>query len=168
MTDAFRQAAVCVCGGHGFVGLTKGHVALFSPEDLALVQDRRWFLLQGNSGCVYAASGDGGGKLLMHRLLAHTPAKLVTDHRDGDGLNNTRENLRVCTQSQNLGNKRGTARDLPKGVTVSQKKFAAAIMVNGKTRRLGTFPTPESAEAAYRQAAASAFGEFAYHARAEK
>lgn len=37
----------------------------------------------------------------LHRIIANTPDGLVTDHVDGDGLNNRRSNLKNVTQEQN-------------------------------------------------------------------
>jgi len=47
-----------------------------------------------------------------------------------------------------------------KGVSAKHKKFYARIKINGKSRHLGTFPTPEAASAAYMAAAREHFGDF--------
>jgi hypothetical protein len=91
------------------------------------------------------------------------PASLI-DHKDGDPLNNRPENLRVCTQSQNLqnkkSNKKGTKSGL-KGAHLLNGYWAAHIKLDGKQTHLGYFSTPEEAHEAYVAAANENFGEFA-------
>lgn len=91
----------------------------------------------------------------------------VTDHIDGNGLNNCRDNLRPATYMQNAHNRREYVNNSSgyKGVYWSKKmqKWAAKICANGKQKHLGLFDTPEEAHAAYCEAAASSefHGEFA-------
>lgn len=42
----------------------------------------------------------------MHRLILDTPSDLEVDHRNGDGLDNTRENIWNCTHEENVKNRR--------------------------------------------------------------
>ena len=99
---------------------------------------------------------------LMHRLLF--PEFVMIDHKDGDGLNNQRDNLRPCTRSQNQANRRpqsGTSKY--KGVSweKTRKKWRAYICVNTQRIKLGDFLTEYEAALAYNKAAFRAFGEFA-------
>jgi len=50
------------------------------------------------------AKGERGrGTKLMHRLIMElTDRKIEVDHRDNNGLNNRRENLRTCTHLENM------------------------------------------------------------------
>lgn len=94
------------------------------------------------------------------------PLDLQVDHIDGDALNNSLSNLRVATNqtnNANVGRKTylGASRKLPKGVYPNGKRFQAKIKVNYKTICLGTYDTPETASAAYFEAAKSHFGEYA-------
>jgi len=87
---------------------------------------------------------------------------LVSDHRDGDGLNNQRENLRACTSAQNNCNrKKGDTRNLVKGVEAKNGKFRARIVVAGRRIDLGTFRALADAELAYQKAAVQYHGEYA-------
>lgn len=102
-------------------------------------------------------------KLRLHRLILACPEDRDVDHINGNKLDNRKANLRICTRSQNLMNRRPNRRDLPEGVyytpvTHDRKKgkvylrrrpFMAAMQVKGKQKFLGYFATPEEAKARY-------------------
>jgi hypothetical protein len=89
------------------------------------------------------------------------------DHIDGDGLNNRLENLRLATTTNNNRNQRKrtgrTYSSQYKGVSYRQDRdtWLAAIGVDYKRVKLGTYPTEEEAAKAYDVAALQFFGEFA-------
>ena len=80
------------------------------------------------------------------------------DHKDGNGLNNSIDNLREATRSQNSGNMRAHSDNVLgfKGVSQSRNKFVARV----KGRRIGLYDTPEEAYASYCVEAKKEFGEF--------
>ncbi len=88
----------------------------------------------------------------------------MVDHRNHDGLDNRRENLRPCTRKENQRNQKiqhgkaskfkGVFRDCP-------DKWTSLITVNGRKIRLGNFALEEDAAKAYDKAAQQHFGEFA-------
>jgi hypothetical protein len=101
----------------------------------------------------------------MHRgILGAAPGQLV-DHRDGNGINNTRANLRFCTNSENQYNCRTPRTNTSgyKGVHwhVCNKRFQAQIKIGGKYHHLGYFLDPIEAARAYDVAALKYHGEFA-------
>jgi hypothetical protein len=99
----------------------------------------------------------------LHRLLMDNPEGLQVDHINHDRLDNRKENLRICTSTEN--NRNRTKRlDTPnkyKGVSLRNKKYRAAVKIAGKTIHLGYFKTQEEAAMAYNEAAYIYFGEFA-------
>ena len=86
--------------------LTKGYVAIIDEADLPLVGRWKWSALV-TSSTVYAKRNDRGRIVLLHRVLMGAEGwNARVDHRDGNGLNNCRSNLRLCTQAQNTANQR--------------------------------------------------------------
>jgi len=90
---------------------------------------------------------------------------LDTDHINGDGLDNRRENIRVSTKSQNQANRRNLQSNNTsgfKGVDFHRGKWRAQIKVDGRKIDLGSFDTPDEASGAYLRSAHHHFGKFAY------
>lgn len=76
-------------------------VALVDEEDAPRVLLHRWYRHEVK-GKVYARSSTAG---YLHRFLMEPPGSLTVDHIDGDGLNNRRSNLRICTHAENQQNR---------------------------------------------------------------
>ena len=101
---------------------------------------------------------------IIYRMVHGYWPHPAVDHINGDSLDDRPENLRVATQSQNTASaKRAMGRaGLPKGVCATrQGRFMARLTVEGHTRSLGTYETPQQAEAVYLLARKEAFHEFA-------
>jgi len=101
----------------------------------------------------------------MHRLLLGTLPGLEPDHINGDGCDNRRCNLRFCTHSQNIMNKRKRlgCSSIYKGVSwrKARRKWAAYIRVDGRLKHLGYFGDESEAARAYDKEARKHFKEFA-------
>ena len=144
------------------IKLTKNKYALIDNEDFDLVSQCSWHCTKTG----YAQSNKKHWKVLMHRLILGFPKHNI-DHKNGNGLDNRRENLRLCNQSQNTANSgiRKTNKSGYKGVTCENRnpnmKWVANLTKNYKHIYIGAFRTKESAARAYNQRALKEFGEFA-------
>ncbi len=149
------------------IPLTQGQVALVDDQDYEELSRHKWSAFKSGKTW-YARRGFGPRshqkQVYMHQQILNPPPGLQCDHINGDGLDNRRCNLRVCTQSQNQHNRRlqgGTSEF--KGVHwyKAQNKWRAKITHNGKRYHLGAFPDETDAARAYDNAAREFFGKFA-------
>ncbi len=152
------------------IPLTQGKVALVDASDYAQLIQFRWhaaFDPRGNRWyAIRAARSHKRTPVKMHRQIMGLQygERLYVDHADGDGLNNRKVNLRICTQMQNSYNRGANANNKLgfKGVHFypKTKKYAAHITANHKRIHLGYFNTPEEAHEAYCKASALHHGKF--------
>lgn len=160
------------------IELTKGQVTLIDDIDADLA-DFKWSASPVNAGVNdYYAAGKitkAGKKqkvraylhrVILERIEGRPLVKTeLTDHINGDKLDNRRANLRISTYSQNQHNqgRRNDNKSGYKGVYWHSRrmKWIAQIGLNGHIKRIGQFDTPELAYAAYCQVAAELHGKFA-------
>jgi len=161
-------SAIRVDGEIAYIFLREGCEAIIDAADIHLVAGRRWRLLTTKKRHKYACSGQSrdGTFTTLHRFLARPLDNLKVDHRDGDGLNNRRKNIRPATGTQNNANCSASRKNKlgVKGVAFLdglENGFVASIKINGKSKHLGRFKTAEEASGAYLSAAQEAWGEFA-------
>lgn len=150
--------------------LTNKQIALVDDDDFEQLNQFRWHPVNRRS-TAYAARNywDSHKKqsvtVQMHSDIIETPAGLKVDHKNGNGLDNRRDNLRLCTNSQNLCNRPATKHNTSgyKGVRLYRgKTILASIRKDGKFYHLGTFPTFEDAARAYDAKAKELHGDFAH------
>ncbi len=96
--------------------------------------------------------------LYLVNLILGSRKGFQIDHRNGDSLDNRKDNLRFCTQQQNLMNK-----SKARGIwwNVKSKKWESYINVNGKKKHLGHYFDEQAALNVRRKAEEKYFGEFA-------
>jgi hypothetical protein len=129
-----------------------------------LLSGYKWDVLSGYA--IRKEKIDGKRTIVsMHHLVSGRPESgYVSDHINGDRLDNRRENLRFCTLSQNSMNRghRKNNKSGYKGVSYYKNngKWRAYIRIKGKTKHLGYFTSIESAALAYNLGAATFFGEY--------
>jgi len=141
------------------IPLTRGKVAIVDDADYEFLSQSTWHAWWSGSRW-YALDGH---RRYMHRvILGLTRFCDKGDHKDGDGLNNQRCNLRIATNSQNAANSklRSTNRSGFRGVvwSVKESKWIAVI---GPNIRIGCFSQREQAAIAYNEEAIKRYGEFA-------
>ena len=152
------------------IELSNGKTALVDDTDWVLDQET-WF--ENSKG--YAICNGSGSypyqrmhRIIMKRILSRelTRHELV-DHKNGNPLDNRRDNLRLATNAQNQFNRDKNSNNTTgfKGVYrnpgSSRRPFVAKIMQERKSRYLGSFPTAVEAAQAYDQAAIELAGQFA-------
>lgn len=160
-------------------GENKGkYVALVDDEDYESLNKYRWQVIK-DKYTNYARRTEKGVKYLMHRQILELTETEFGDHKDGNGLNNQRNNIRKATPSENTKNKVnccGISKYL--GVYIHTAKidrilsdgtpktyfyqwWAAKIVVNKKQKYLGIFSNEDKAAEAYNKNAKKYHGEFA-------
>lgn len=155
-----RPTHFCECGDHAWTALTRGYITLVSPEDAHFLQERAWSSkVDQTKKTVYSRCKD----IKLHRAIISEGDR--TDHKDGNGLDNRKPNLRPATNQQNAQNgtcHKGSTSKF-KGVSwySDYQKWRAAIYIAGKQKSLGYFDTEEAAALAYDAAAVKNFGDFA-------
>ena len=154
-------------GDKAFIPLTQGEFAIIDAADLDMISPYNWSLVRpkpGRTYLLYAQARINGKTIQMHRFLLGVGKGVIVDHRNQNGLDCRRDNLRPCNPSQSLQNtrKRRDNKSGYRGVWFDpkRKKFSASIKHSGYTHFLGLFPTAEQAAAVYQKEAQLAFGEF--------
>ena len=145
------------------IALTQGKFTIVDDEDFEWLNQWKWHFNKGyalrnvwiNKKCI---------TILMHSLIAKTPAGMDTDHIDLNKLNNTKKNLRFCSHAENNKNKAKHKNNKSgyKGVywRKSSKRWLASILADGKKIFLGSYEKIEDAANAYNKAAEKYHGEF--------
>lgn len=156
------------------IKLTKGYTTEVDEIDSDLNQ-YNWYAHVTNKGKVYAARSVRNGKNkhveFLHQVILSRKIQISlefvekVDHKDTNGLNNTRDNLRIATSRQNCQNKSKNSNNESgyKGVSLIKKtgKWAAYIENMGVSQYIGCFDNPIDAHKAYCDKADELFGEFA-------
>lgn len=148
--------------------LTQGFVTLVDDIDFEWLSQWNWWVYNRKKDRTQYAIRHlwrNGIKTstTMHQEILKPPEGMVSDHINGSGLDNRRENLRICTPSHNCMNRKpqkGTS--VYKGVSIRDDgRWRARIKTGGKIYHLGIFVSEIEAAIVYDNAAKEIFGEFA-------
>jgi hypothetical protein len=147
------------------IQLTKGFTALVSDDCAHTgVNWSAWKHRRGYWYAVREVRRAGARRVIyLHREVVGATRGQIVDHINGDTLDNRAENLRICTNAENLRNRGKTKANKSgyKGVYKNKTGWVAQITVNFKCTHLGTFETAALAGAAYDAAARRVHGAFA-------
>ena len=143
--------------GYVEVSDKNGKTFIIDGVDVELIKDKYWHVMSTNYVCTYSG-------ILLHRFLLNAKDGYVVDHINHNTLDNRRENLRLCTYSQNFQNRRPDDVGIGcKGVHKNKERWAATIGVNYESIYLGSYEHIEDAIKARKEAEEKYFGEFNYN-----
>ena len=143
------------------IPLTQGKVALVDDKDFKRLNKFKWSAWT-NGTHWYAVRG-----IYMHKeIIGDVSMAIEIDHKNKNGLDNRRSNLRKCTRSQNSHNTNGhkDRRSKYKGLTYRKRdnKWEARICINSIRIHLGMFKNEIDAAKAYDVGAMKHFGKYAH------
>ena len=139
--------------------------ALIDLEDVEKVKDIKWHKSDLQRSTYYCTSNNREWKRLHRLIMGVADSNIIVDHINHNGLDNRKNNLRLCNNQQNIcncnipkNNKSGH-----KGVywAKDKHKWTAQIAINNKTKYLGRYDTIEEAIEARKKAAKKYYGKFA-------
>jgi len=143
------------------------YFAMVDDEDYDYLMQWNWSVSNQQNKSIYAvkggyANGKNENKIRMHRLiLGITDSEILVDHKDGNGLNNQRSNIRVATRSQNNSNRRPYGVFKYLGVYFNHGKWVGYVTVDRKRIYTDRFENEDDAARARDILAKKMQGEFA-------
>jgi hypothetical protein len=147
------------------IKLKNGLTVLVDDEDYPILSQWNWCCVSNNKKYVKTNFSENGKQkpVYMHRFIMQAPKGMDVDHINGNPLDNRKENLRVCTHSENKRNTKKFKNNTTgyKGVSIKKDKFQVKISHDYKQVHIGLFNTVEEAVKAYNEAALKYHGEFA-------
>ncbi len=142
-----------------------GIYSTIDKEDYPTVKGYYWLLSIKKCGIWVRAivnEIDYRKTIFLHRIIMNPPENMEIDHKDHNGLNNKKDNLRLATRKDNAHNRRNFEHtSIYKGVFKYRNNWRASIRVNCHKIYLGDFFSEIEAAKAYNEAALKHFGEFA-------
>lgn len=147
------------------IDLGNGDVGLIDLADVDLASHYEWYASRA-TGIRYVVANDpiNRRQISMHRYLMQPCAGESVDHINGNGLDNRRSNLRICSHKENTRNRRKHAPSASRFKGLFRRKggrWGVCIKQNGLRLHLGTFDDEERAARQYDRAARVLFGRFA-------
>lgn len=153
------------------IPLTQGKFAIVDAEDYERLMQHKWYYSKKGyamRGIRNMSLSKGYKNVIMHREVNNTPDGMITDHINGNKLDNRRSNLRNATEPLNRYNVlRSDNKAGYPGVSWSTavQRWRPYITKDGKRRTLGTYVNLEDAIAARKKAEADTYPDFQYSAR---
>lgn len=152
------------------IHLTKNKVAIIDATNYEKINMYRWRVSHTRNGSAYAvASSPRINKkyttIWMHRIITDCPSHMEVDHKNGNGLDNRIENLRVCDHVHNSMNCKTPIHNTSghRGVSFYGNRWHSRIDYQGKRVHLGSFIDKQSAIECRKIGENKYFGEFSRH-----
>lgn len=138
--------------------LPSGHIFNIDEFNAELLLIAKWYYHHG-----YVRGKVDGKYVYLHRFIMNASNKIKIDHKDGNGLNNKIENLRLCSQSENCCNKSKMVHKNFKGVYFDKRRgfFYSQIYKNRKSYFGGNYKNIIDAAISYNNLALKHHGQFA-------
>lgn len=138
------------------IKLNNNNYTIIDDEDFELFNQFKWFAHEERGRTYVISDTRRKGKrvvLYLHRILNGTPKHLITDHINGDTLDNRKSNLRSATNRQNTQNRHHNTTSKYPGVHYKKQtgRWCASIRIEGKKVHLGYTDTEEGAFNLYKQ-----------------
>lgn len=150
------------------IKLTCDKVALVDDEDFDYLNQWKWCAVKKEAGYYAQRKVQKKGiqqTFYLHREILKASKGMYVDHKDHDTLNNRKENLRICTSSQNNANKRARKNCTSKYLGVSwykrRNRWIVQLQKNGEKMPTKLFKIETEAALYYNECAIKYHGEFA-------
>jgi hypothetical protein len=141
------------------------HKIIVDRLDKSLVLRHTWHLRKSRNIYYAATRIDKSHLRSLHQMILRTKKGTIVDHKNCNGLDNRRLNLRLSDKSKNASNRGIPSNNTSgyKGVSwnKNEQKYQAYICFNWKKIHLGYFLEIRPAAIAYNKAALIYHGEFA-------
>jgi hypothetical protein len=116
--------------------------AVIDLEDVDICKKYKWHLKKSDNNMYAIATINENKKIFLHRLVMDYTGNEDIDHIDRNGLNNRKNNLRICSRSSNIKNQSIKRKGIKK---VESGRYQASITHNYKCIYIGTYDTFEEA-----------------------
>lgn len=147
---------------------SNGHEVLVDDDDFKELNKYCWWAcIRGLKIDIFRSSRKGGAakNISISREIIKPPKGFVVDHINGNRFDNRKENLRICTRSQNAQNrgpKNGKKyKGVFKQVSGNSVGYSVEIKCDGRRYYVGRYKDEKSAALAYDRAAIKIHGKFA-------
>ena len=147
------------------IKLTQSKETFIDSEDYEKIKSYNWYYHSSGYAACKQKINNIWKTILLHRVIMNCPNNKQIDHINGNGLDNRKENLRICTHAENGRNtkKRKGTTSKYKGIYwyKALSKWSVRIRFNYKWIFIGYFNDEKEAAKAYNEKAKELFGKFA-------